>query len=72
MFGLSVFAELIFADIGVGVFVEDGWLEVLKDPCYDWGGIPANCEEQYWVESPVNCGEVTKVEKQPSNWTVIK
>ena len=62
MFGLSTFGELIFADMGLNAIVEDGWLEVLKDPC----------DEQGWMKRSSNCDEFTKFEKQPSNWTVIK
>ena len=48
--------------MGLNAIVEDGWLDVLKDPC----------DEQGWMKRPSNCDEVTRVDKQPSNWTVIK
>ena len=62
MFGQSTFADLIFADIGQMVFVDDGWLDVITDPC----------EKEMWVKRGSDCGEYIEIDKQPSNWTVIK
>jgi len=62
VFGLSTFAELIFADLGHRASVNDGWQDVPRDPC----------DEQGWIKRPGSCAEVMKVEKKPSNWTVIK
>ena len=62
IFGLSVFAEPTFADLGGKVTVDTGWLDVIKDPC----------EEEMWVKQGINYAEASKIDKQPSNWTVIK
>jgi hypothetical protein len=62
IFGLSVFAEPTFADLGDEVTVDSGWLDVIKDPC----------EKSIWVKQDINYAEANKVDKQPSNWTVIK
>jgi hypothetical protein len=42
--------------------VDTGWLDVIKDPC----------EKEMWVKRGSDCGEYTEIDKQPSNWTVIK
>jgi hypothetical protein len=62
IFGLSVFAEPTFADLGDEVILDTGWLEVIKDPC----------DKSMWVKQDINYAEASKVDKQPSNWTVIK
>jgi hypothetical protein len=62
IFGLSVFAEPTFADLGGKVTVDSGWLDVIKDPC----------DEEIWVKQRVNHADAIMVDKQPPNWTVIK
>ena len=62
IFGLSVFAEPTFADLGGKVTVDTGWLDVIKDPC----------EKEMWVKRGSDCGEYAEIDKTPSNWTVIK
>ena len=62
IFGLSVFAEPTFADLGDEVILDTGLLDVITDPC----------EKEMWVKQDINYAEASKVDKQPSNWTVIK
>ena len=62
IFGQAIFGDVTFADIGEAVFLEGGWLEVIKDPC----------DKSMWVKQDINYAEASKVDKQPSNWTVIK
>ena len=62
IFGLSVFADPTFADLGGKVTVDNGWLDVITYPC----------EKEIWVKRGSDCEELTKVDKNPSNWTVIK
>ena len=62
IFGAAVFAEPTFADMGRMTSVDDGWIDVWRDPC----------EQETWAKRPSECVEFTKVEKKPSKWTVIK
>ena len=62
MFGLVTFAELIFADIGNGVYVNSGWD---KYPAPD-------CDEPRWSKLDSACDSVSKIEKGDAEWTVIK
>jgi hypothetical protein len=62
IFGLSVFAEHTFADLGGKVTVDNDWLDV----------ITYKREKEIWVKRGSDCGEYTEIDKKPSNWTVIK
>ena len=62
IFGQAIFGDVTFADIGESLLLEGGWLDVIKDPC----------EEGMWVKRGSDCVEYTKIDKKPSNWTVIK
>ena len=62
IFGQAIFGDVTFADIGESFLIEGGWLDVIKDPC----------EEAMWVKRGSDCGEYTKIDRKPSNWTVIK
>ena len=53
MFGLSTFGDLIFADMGLGAAVEDGWIDApANKPNYSrsrkdmWLRIPKECVKQ--------------------------
>ena len=62
IFGQAIFGDVTFADIGEAVLLEGGWLDVITDPC----------EKEMWVKRGSDCGDYTEIDKQPSNWTVIK
>ncbi len=62
MFGQPLFAELIFADIGKGVYVSHGWE---KYPASD-------CDDPGWKKLGSACDSVSKIEKGDEEWTVTK
>ena len=62
MFGLSIFADLIFADMGKPPHVETGWIKECKDPCAADG----------WVKQPKNDVPTTPCDKGTTNWTLTK
>ena len=62
MFGQSVLAELVFADIGKSTKIETGWIKECKDPCADEG----------WSKQPRNDVPTTPCDKGTTNWTLIK
>lgn len=62
IFGLSVFAEPTFADLGGKVTVNP-----------DWDKYPAaDCDEPVWSKINSACDSVSKIEKGDAEWTVIK
>jgi len=62
IFGQALFADIPFSELGKPPFVDTGWQDFPKDPC----------EGEAWVKLDSNCAEPVKLEKPPSNWTLIK